>query len=81
MIKKNPTHLIKIASEAAIGKRSSVQIFGNDYNTPDGTAIRDYIHVSDLADIHIKVLQFLLEKNNLKFSTVVMGKDTRLKMY
>ena len=42
LIKNNPTHLIKIASEAAIGKRESVQIFGNDYNTRDGTAIRDY---------------------------------------
>ena len=81
LIKKNPTHLIKIASEAAIGKRGSVQIFGNDYNTPDGTAIRDYIHVSDLADIHIKVLQFILEKNNLKFLTAVMEKDTRLKTF
>ena len=46
LISKDPTHLIKIASEAAIGKRDSVTIFGNNYNTQDGTAIRDYIHVS-----------------------------------
>ena len=54
LISKNTTHLIKTVSEVAVGKRDKVTIFGNDYNTPDGTAIRDYIHVSDLADIHIK---------------------------
>ena len=79
LIKKNPTHLIKIASEAAIGKRSSVQIFGNDYNTPDGTAIRDYIHVSDLADIHIKVLQFLLEKKQSEIFNCGYGKGYSVK--
>ena len=79
LIKKNPTHLIKIASEAAIGKRDSVQIFGNDYNTPDGTAIRDYIHVSDLADIHIKVLQFLLEKKQSEIFNCGYGKGYSVK--
>ena len=42
---------------------NKVIVFGNDYNTPDGTAIRDYIHVSDLADIHIKALEFMIENN------------------
>jgi len=79
LIKKNPTHLIKIASEAAIGKRGGVQIFGNDYNTPDGTAIRDYIHVSDLADIHIKVLQFLLEKKQSEIFNCGYGKGYSVK--
>ena len=79
LIKKNPTHLIKIASEAATGKRSSVQIFGNDYNTSDGTAIRDYIHVSDLADIHIKVLQFLLEKERSEIFNCGYGKGYSVK--
>ena len=79
LIKKNPTHLIKIASEAAIGKRGSVQIFGNDYNTPDGTAIRDYIHVSDLADIHIKVLQFILEKKQSEIFNCGYGKGYSVK--
>ena len=79
LIKKNPTHLIKIASEAAIGKRDDVQIFGNDYNTPDGTAIRDYIHVSDLADIHIKVLQFLLEKKQSEIFNCGYGKGYSVK--
>ena len=79
LIKKNPTHLIKIASEAAIGKRNSVQIFGNDYNTPDGTAVRDYIHVSDLADIHIKVLQFVLEKKQSEIFNCGYGKGFSVK--
>jgi len=60
LISKEPTHLIKIASEAAVGKREKVVIFGNDYPTPDGTAIRDYIHVSDLADIHVKAAEHLV---------------------
>jgi UDP-glucose 4-epimerase len=60
LISKEPTHLIKIASEAAVGKRKKVVIFGNDYSTPDGTAIRDYIHVSDLADIHVKAAEHLI---------------------
>ena len=79
LIKKNPTHLIKIASEAAVGKRNSVQIFGNDYNTPDGTAIRDYIHVSDLADIHIKALQFVLEKKRSEIFNCGYGKGYSVK--
>tara|TARA_B100000029_G_scaffold515190_1_gene621022 strand:+ start:28 stop:999 length:972 start_codon:yes stop_codon:yes gene_type:complete len=61
LISKQPTHLIKILSEVATGKRKKITIFGNDYETPDGTAIRDYIHVSDLADIHTKVLEFLIK--------------------
>ncbi|HRJ12905.1 MAG TPA: UDP-glucose 4-epimerase GalE, partial [Alphaproteobacteria bacterium] len=53
------THLIKIAAEVALRKRPGMQIFGTDYATPDGTCIRDYIHVSDLADAHVKALQYL----------------------
>ena len=60
-ISKRSTHLIKILSEVVVGKRDHIEIFGNDYNTPDGTAIRDYIHVSDLADIHLEVAKYLLE--------------------
>ena len=55
------THLIKVAVEAAIGKRSHVSVFGTDYGTPDGTGIRDYIHVSDLAAAHVDALQKLIE--------------------
>jgi UDP-glucose 4-epimerase len=56
---RNATLLIKVACEAAVGKRASVIIFGTDYPTPDGTGIRDYIHVEDLADAHIKALDYL----------------------
>src|SRR6185503_19511633 len=54
------THLIKVAVEAAIGKRSHVSVFGTDYDTPDGTGIRDYIHVSDLAAAHVDALERLI---------------------
>jgi UDP-glucose 4-epimerase len=54
------THLIKIAAEAATGKRASVSVFGTDYHTPDGTGVRDYIHVSDLADAHVAALEKLI---------------------
>ena len=55
------THLIKVAVEAALGKRDGVDVFGTDYATPDGTGVRDYIHVSDLADAHVLALQALME--------------------
>ena len=79
LISKNPTHLIKIASEAAVGKRKEVTIFGSDYDTPDGTAIRDYIHVSDLADIHIKVLEFLMKKKQSEIFNCGYGKGYSVK--
>ncbi len=53
------THLIKVACEAATGKRDSVSIFGTDWPTPDGTGVRDYIHVDDLADAHLRALDHL----------------------
>jgi UDP-glucose 4-epimerase len=53
------TLLTKVAVEAAVGKRSQVSIFGTDYPTPDGTGIRDYIHVEDLASAHLKALDYL----------------------
>ena len=56
---KGATHLIKVASEAATGKRDFIEVFGTDYPTPDGTCIRDYIHVSDLADAHFLALERL----------------------
>lgn len=58
----NPeTHLIPLVLLTALGKRESVSIFGLDYDTPDGTCIRDYIHVADLADAHVLGLKYLLE--------------------
>ena len=53
------THLIKVASQAALGQRPQLQVFGTDYPTPDGTCIRDYIHVSDLARAHSLALKHL----------------------
>ena len=53
------THLIPLVLDAASGRRTNVTIFGNDYDTPDGTCVRDYIHVCDLADAHVKALQKL----------------------
>ncbi|BDI17035.1 hypothetical protein ANSO36C_28370 [Nostoc cf. commune SO-36] len=58
----NPeTHLIPLVLMTALGKRESISIFGTDYPTPDGTCVRDYIHVNDLADAHILGLEYLLK--------------------
>ena len=53
------THLIKVACEAALGKRAKIDVFGSDYDTPDGTGVRDYIHVSDLVGAHSAALAYL----------------------
>lgn len=58
--RSDATHLIKIVSEAATGQRASVTINGEDYDTPDGTCVRDYIHVSDLADVHVSAVDYLV---------------------
>ena len=55
-----PNNLVPIITEVAIGKREKITVFGNDYNTPDGTCIRDYIHVVDLAKSHVKAMDFLI---------------------
>ena len=54
------THLIKVAAQAITGKRAGVQVFGDDYPTPDGTGVRDYIHVSDLVEAHVVLLEHLI---------------------
>ena len=56
------THLIKVAVEAALGKRESVSVFGTDYDTPDGKGVRDYIHVSYLAGAHVLALEALMQQ-------------------
>ena len=64
---KGSTHLIKVAVETAVGLREQVAVYGTDYPTPDGTCIRDYIHVSDLAAAHVAALEWLIAhpKDNL----------------
>lgn len=56
------THLIKVAVEAALGKRDAVSVFGTDFDTPDGTGVRDYIHVTDLAAAHVLALEALIAR-------------------
>ncbi|MGJ3264461.1 MAG: UDP-glucose 4-epimerase GalE [Salinarimonas sp.] len=58
----NATHLIKVAAQVALGLRPALSIFGTDYPTPDGTCLRDYIQVSDLADAHVAALRHLRER-------------------
>jgi UDP-glucose 4-epimerase len=53
------THLIKVACEHVVGKRGQIAIYGTDYETPDGTCVRDYIHVEDLAAAHLRALDYL----------------------
>src|SRR3954452_17735482 len=60
-IGRGSTHLIKVAVEAAVGKRDHVDVFGTDYPTSDGTCVRDYIHVSDLAAAHVAALEWLTQ--------------------
>lgn len=62
------THLLPLVIDAALGKREKVMIYGNDYDTPDGTCVRDYIHVNDLAAAHLQALNYL---NNGNESTII----------
>ncbi|MBU2511343.1 UDP-glucose 4-epimerase GalE [bacterium] len=70
-LERNPANLIPIVMEAAIGRRDKVEVYGNDYPTPDGTGVRDYVHVSDLADGHLKAFQYVLRER--KPLTVNLG--------
>jgi UDP-arabinose 4-epimerase len=68
------THLIPLAIEAALGKRSCLEIYGTDYPTSDGTAVRDYIHVTDLAEVHVKALRYILDGNISQVLNVGTGR-------
>ena len=72
-LEKKPANLIPVIMEAAAGMRLKVEIFGLDYPTPDGSGVRDYIHVSDLAEAHLKALEYIVrEKSSL---TVNLGSE------
>jgi UDP-arabinose 4-epimerase len=71
------THLIPRAIQAALGELPSVDIYGTDYPTPDGTAVRDYIHVMDLADAHVLALQHLLGGDKIWRSTLARAAAIR----
>jgi UDP-arabinose 4-epimerase len=73
------THLIPLVIETALRKRQCIDVYGTDYATADGTAIRDYIHVKDLADAHVKALQFLHETNCSEQFNLGTGKGSSVK--
>jgi len=64
-LEKNPQNLIPIVMEVASGFRKKLEVFGNDYDTKDGTGMRDYIHVTDLAKAHIKAIDYLIDHDSL----------------
>ncbi len=76
----NPeTHLIPLVLQAAAGKRASVSVFGSDYETPDGTCIRDYIHVADLAQAHVLGLEYLLQHQSSQIFNLGNGNGFSVK--
>ncbi len=78
-IEHNPKNLIPIVMETAVGKRPYISIFGNNYSTKDGTGVRDYVHVVDLAKAHINALEYLLDKKeNL---TINLGSETGFSVF
>ena len=76
---RNPQNLLPIIMEVATGKREKLSIFGNDYDTPDGTCVRDYIHVSDLATAHTLALRYLMTDNQSFAVNLGTGKGTSVK--
>jgi len=72
-LEQNPANLLPVIMETACGIRKEMQVFGNDYDTPDGTCIRDYIHVSDLATGHFMALDYIIKNN--KSITVNLGSE------
>lgn len=69
----NATHLIKVSAQTVLGQREQMMIFGDDYDTPDGTGIRDYIHVDDLAGAHLRALEYLDQGNASNIFNVGYG--------
>ena len=73
---KPESHLIPLAIQAATGQRAALQVFGNDYPTPDGTCLRDYVHVDDLSRAHIAVFAQLEKPGTARFYNLGTGKPT-----
>lgn len=71
-----PNNLVPYINQVAVGKRPELQVFGNDYNTPDGTGVRDYIHVMDLATAHVAALRHIEHPNEYKAYNIGTGKGT-----
>src|SRR5476649_2801200 len=67
------THLIPLVLQAAAGMRQGISVFGTDYDTPDGTCIRDYIHVNDLEDAHIRALDYIDKENKSDYINIEIG--------
>ncbi len=72
-LEQNPANLLPVIMEVAAGMRKELQVFGNDYDTPDGTCIRDYVHVTDLAKAHVLALDYISSKN--ESITVNLGSE------
>lgn len=75
----NATHLIKVATQTILGKREKMAIFGDDYDTKDGTCIRDYIHIEDLANAHLSAMEFLEKNKKSEIFNVGYGKGFSVK--
>lgn len=73
-VERDPTNLLPVVMETAVGQREWVYIFGNDYDTPDGTGVRDFIHVNDLASAHLLASEFIIKTNT--DLTVNLGMET-----
>jgi UDP-glucose 4-epimerase len=73
------THLIPLVLDAAMGRRKNITVFGTDYPTPDGTCVRDYIHVTDLAGAHFLALQRMLETGKSDLFNLGTGKGYSVK--
>jgi UDP-glucose 4-epimerase len=79
LISKHSTHLLKVACEVALGKRDKLIINGNDYDTFDGTTVRDFIHISDLAEMHYLCAKDLIQKNKSNIFNCGYGSGTSVK--
>lgn len=75
-LERNPANLLPVIMEVATGRRESLQVFGTDYDTPDGTGVRDYIHVTDLADAHVRALDHIASSG--ESLTVNLGSESGL---